>query len=112
MRLMATVLACLAAGAIALAHGDNDHVRGTVTQISAQGITIQTTTKATRMLALNDKTTFEKSGRKATLADLKVGDRVVVDVPKKTNDALLVQFGAAPKAPLHAEHEHAGASKK
>jgi ribosomal protein S1 len=112
MRLMATVLAFLAAGAIALAHGDNDHVRGTITQISAQGITIQTTAKATRTLALNDKTTFEKSGHKATLADLKVGDRVVVDVPKKTNDALVVQFGAAPKAPAHAEHEHAGASKK
>jgi hypothetical protein len=112
MRLMATVLAFLAAGAIALAHGDNDHVRGTVTQISAQGITIQTTAKATRTLALNDKTTFEKGGHKATLADLKVGDRVVVDVPKKTSEARLVQFGAAPKVPARAEHEHAGAAKK
>jgi len=112
MRLMATVLAFLAAGAIALAHGDNDHVRGTVTQISAQGITIQTTAKAARTLALNDKTTFEKSRHKATLADLKIGDRVVVDVPKGTNEARVVQFGAAPKAPAKAAHEHAGAATK
>jgi ribosomal protein S1 len=113
MRIIAILFAFLAAGAIAMAHGDNDHVRGTVTQISAQGITIQTTAKATRTLALNDKTTFEKSGHKATLADLKVGDRVVIDVPKKTNEALVVQFGAAaPKAAARAEHEHAGAAKK
>ena len=112
MRLMATVLAFLAAGAIALAHGDNDHVRGTVTQISPQGITIQTTAKAVRTLTLNDKTTFEKAGQKASLTDLKVGDRVVVDVPKKTNEALVVQFGAAPKAPAGAAHEHAAATKK
>ena len=112
MKLMATVLAFLAAGAIALAHGDNDHVRGTVTQISAQGITIQTTAKAARTLALNDKTTFEKSRHKATLADLKIGDRVVVDVPKGTNEARVVQFGAAPKAPAKAAHEHAGAAAK
>jgi ribosomal protein S1 len=109
---MATVLTLLAAGAIGLAHGDNDHVRGTVTQISPQGITIQTTAKATKVLELNDKTTFQKSGQKATVADLKVGDRVVVDVPKKTNEARVVQFGAAPKAPAAAAHEHAGAAKK
>ena len=112
MRIMATLFAVLAAGAITLAHGDNDHVRGTVTQISAQGITIQTTAKAARTLALNDKTTFEKSRHKATLADLKIGDRVVVDVPKGTNEARVVQFGAAPKAPAKAAHEHAGAATK
>ena len=112
MRVMATVLAFLAAGAIGLAHGDNDHVRGTVTTISAQGITVQTTAKAVRTLALNDKTTFQKGGHKATLADLKVGDRVVVDVPKSTNEARVVQFGAAPKAAVPAGHEHEAAAKK
>jgi Domain of unknown function (DUF5666) len=112
MRIMATLFAVLAAGTITLAHGDNDHVRGTVTQISAQGITIQTTAKATRTLALSDKTTFEKSGRKATLADLKVGDRVVIDVPKKTNEALEVQFGAPAKAAAAPAHVHEGAQKK
>jgi ribosomal protein S1 len=113
MRILAIALALLATGASVIAHGDNDHVRGTVTQVSAQGITIQTTGKATRTLTLNDKTVFEKSGRKATLADLKVGDRVVVDVPKNTNEAVEIQFGAAPKkaaaAPAHA---HPGPEKK
>ena len=112
MRMMATVFAVLAAGTIALAHGANDHVRGTVTQISAQGITVETTAKATRTLTINDKTTFAKSRRKATLADLKVGDLVVIDVPKNTNEALEVQFGAPKKAAAAASHAHEGPGKK
>lgn len=92
----------------ALAHGDNDHVRGVVTAITAQAVTIQTTDKATKTLALNGKTTFEMSGKPARLADLKVGDRVVIDVPKKTSEARLIKFGAAAPATAHAnEHEHA-----
>jgi hypothetical protein len=31
------------------------------------------------------------------MSDLKVGDRVVIDVPKNSNEALEVQFGAAAK---------------
>ena len=112
MRIIAVLFAMLAAGAAAMAHGDNDHVRGTITQISAQGITLQTTARATRTLALNDKTTFEKSGRKAALADLRVGDRVVVDVPKNTNEALVIQFGAPKKAVAAAPHAHDTPGKK
>jgi len=37
----------------------------------------------------------------AFLADVKVGDRVVVDVPEKTTNALLIQIGAAAKPPSH-----------
>jgi hypothetical protein len=37
----------------------------------------------------------------ALLADIKVGDRVVVDVPEKTTNALLVQIGAAAKPRSH-----------
>ena len=44
------------------------------------------------------KTTFQLAGKAATLADLKVGDRVVVDVPEKSSDALLVQIGTSPAA--------------
>jgi hypothetical protein len=29
------------------------------------------------------------------LADLKVGDRVVIDVPPKKNDAVLIQIGVS-----------------
>lgn len=98
MRMMATMLALLLAGAAAMAHGDYDHVRGTVTQVSPQALTVQTTGKTTKTLVLSGKTVFERAGKKASLADLKVGDRVVVDVPKNSSEAHMVQFGAAAKA--------------
>ena len=92
-----TVLAAafLVAGTLVFAHGGNEHVRGVVTQISAQSITVQTTAKATRTLTVSQNTLFKQGGKDAHLSDLKVGDRVVVDVPEKKNDALLIQIGAA-----------------
>ena len=84
---------------VVLAHGGNDHIRGVVTNISAQSVTVQTADKATKTVSLTAKTTFQLAGKTAHLADLKVGDRVVIDVPEKTTQALLIQVGAAPKAP-------------
>lgn len=99
-RLTTFAAAFLVAGTSLVAHGGNDHVRGVVTQVSAQSITVQTTEKATRTLTLSPKTLFKQAGKDAHLSDLRVGDRVVVDVPEKKNDALLIQIGAA-SAPAH-----------
>jgi hypothetical protein len=96
-RLFAFVLALVATATIAFAHGNNDHVRGTVTEISATSMTVQVSPQVVKTLALNDKTTFDMGGKTAHLADLKIGDRVVVDVPKGKNEALSVRFGAPAK---------------
>src|SRR5882672_7072595 len=85
----------LALGATAFAHGNNAHVRGVVTQVSAQSITVQLADKTTKTLTVNAKTTFERAGKAAAMTDGKVGDRVVIDVPKNSSDALEVQIGAA-----------------
>jgi hypothetical protein len=90
------LFAFVSAGTALLAHGNNDHVRGVVTQISAASVTVQVSAQSTKTLTLNDKTTFEKSGQAAQATDLKVGDRVVIDVPKGTTEALLIKFGAPP----------------
>jgi len=100
-RLITLIVTVGLAGTIALAHGGNQHVRGVVTQISAQSITVQTADKATKTLALTDKTTFQRAGKSAHLDDVKVGDRVVIDVPQKTNNALLIQIGMAAKPAPH-----------
>ena len=100
-RLITLLTAFVLVGTVAFAHGGNDHVRGTVTQVSAQSITVETGPKATKTLTLSDKTTFKLAGKAAHLADLKVGDRVVVDVPEKSNQALLIQIVAAPTAAAH-----------
>ncbi len=100
-RLITLIVSVVLAGTIAFAHGDNVHVRGVVTQVSAQSITVQTADKATKTLTLTDKTTFQRSGKAAHLDDVKVGDRVVIDVPVKTTNALLIQIGATAKAAPH-----------
>ena len=100
MTRLATALAVLLVfGAHAFAHGNNEHVRGVVTQISAQSITVQLANKTTKTLALNAKTTFARAGKAAAIGDVKVGDRVVIDVPKNSTEALEVQIGTAPAAP-------------
>ncbi len=100
-RLITLIVSVVLAGTIAFAHGDNVHVRGVVTQVSAQSITVQTADKATKTLTLTDKTTCQRSGKAAHLDDVKVGDRVVIDVPVKTTNALLIQIGATAKPAPH-----------
>ena len=82
---------------VSYAHGGNEHVRGTVTQVSATSITVQTAKKA-EAIRLNDKTMFMRSGKHVTMNDLKVGDRVVVDVSGETHIAESVNFGTPPAA--------------
>jgi len=100
-RLIALVGAFTLAGTTAFAHGGNEHVRGVVTQVSAQSVTVQTADKATKTLTLTARTTLKQAGKAAQLSDLHVGDRVVIDVPEKTTTALLIQIGAAPKTAAH-----------
>ena len=87
-------------GAPIFAHEGNDHVRGVVTQVSAQSITVQLADNTSKTLTLTAKTSFERAGKAATMADVKAGDRVVIDVPKNSSDALEVKIGTAPKAPV------------
>ena len=97
-RLSILLMSFVVSSALVVAHEGNEHVRGVVTQLSPQSITLQTTAKKTTTLKITGKTTFQLAGKAATLADLKVGDRVVIDVPEKTSDALLVQIGTGPAA--------------
>ena len=79
-----------------LAHGNNDHVRGVVTEVSAESVTVQLQDQTTSTLKVTAQTTVEKSGKAVQLTDLKVGERVVVDVPKGTKEARLIRFGPPP----------------
>jgi len=96
-QLLSVVALVLALGAGALAHNGNDHVRGVVTAVSAQSVTVQLADKSTKTLSISDKTEFEAAGKAGRLADVKVGDRVVIDVPEHKTNALLIKVGAATK---------------
>ena len=80
---------------VAFGHEGNDHVRGVVTDVSATAVIVETAPAARKTLKLTPKTTYQMQGKPAHLADLKVGQRVVIDVPQKTSDALLIQIGGA-----------------
>jgi hypothetical protein len=95
------VVALLAIGTATFAHEGHEHVRGVVTEIAAQSLTVQTAPKVVKTLTLSDKTTYKRGGKLAHLGDLKVGDRVVIDVPEHTTQALLIQIGAATTAVAH-----------
>jgi hypothetical protein len=97
-RFTALVAALAMVSAVLSAHGDYEHIRGVVTRLDASSMSVETSAKTAKTLTLGGKTTFQKSGKPATLADLKVGDRVLVEVHKGTLQADIVRFGL-PAAP-------------
>ncbi len=96
-QLLSVVALLLAISTGAFAHEGNDHVRGVVTAVSAQSVTVQLSNKSTKTITINEKTTYESAGKPGRLDDVKVGDRVVVDVPAHGSTALLIKVGAQKK---------------
>jgi hypothetical protein len=90
--LAATILA-----ATALAHGGFEHVMGTVSKVSAQSVTVTTAAKKNVEVGINAKTTYTKGDKPVTAADMKVGDRVVIDATEVSEalTAASVKIGAA-----------------
>jgi hypothetical protein len=94
--------------AIAFAHGNEQHVMGTVTAIDNGSITVRTTAGSSVTIQLDPKTRFTKGGSAAAIAELKVGDRVVIHAIKD-HDKLIartVKFGSTSTVPKGAHHQH------
>ena len=94
-RTVAVFALLFALSVMALAHGKEKHVMGKVTSVSDNSITVESTSKKSVTVEVNDKTKFEKSGAPATPKDLKVGDKVVIhaDVSGDKLVANEVDFG-------------------
>lgn len=93
------------------AHGNAVHVRGTVTQINGKSVTVQPATKGAKVVTFTvaDYTEIDRGTKVASLADLKVGDRVVVEIPKGKTEAESIKIGAAAAKPTAtADHKHKG----
>lgn len=78
------------------AHGGFDHVRGTVSKVDKNVVTVKTV-KGDVDVTLTDKTEITRGDQKAAVGDLKPGVRVVVDVPEGSKDhvAHSVKLGVA-----------------
>ena len=101
---------------LVLAHGNEQHVMGTITAIGADTITVQTTEKQTKVVYLDVKTKFTKSGAAVNRDDLKVGDRVVIHAQKQgeklTAHTVAVGISKAATAHEHSGHTHSKADQK
>ena len=98
--------AVLAISPAVFAHAGFRHVMGTVAKVSGNVLTVKTA-KGNVDVKLNDKTELMRKDRKAQIADLKVGTRVVAEVPEESTDnvAQSVRIGAAPQnAAAHDSH--------
>ena len=99
-RYAATVLMLAVLGTLAFAHGKEQHILGTVKEISEKAITVEVAkSNEIKTIAISDGTKFLKSGDTATWKDLQVGDRVAVsaDAHGEHLEATVVKFGK-PKA--------------
>lgn len=85
------------------AHGGMVHVMGTVTGVTDNSITVETTDKKTVEVQFTDTTTFMNGSKPGNRKELKVGDRVVIHAVK-VKDSLQaheVRFGQAAPASAH-----------
>jgi len=89
----------------AFAHGDFDHIRGTVVRVTNHVLTIKTT-KGNVDVRLDNHTDLTRNDQKAQLADLKRDARVIVDVPKGDKELIAhsVKIGAVTPAAGHHKH--------
>jgi hypothetical protein len=83
--------------AMAFAHNGIEHVLGTVKQLTATSVTVETVQHKMTTIALDPTTAFSNKGAKASAKDLKVGERVAIDTRDDASDkphAITVRWGA------------------
>jgi hypothetical protein len=92
------LVACISLlAAAALAHGGEEHVVGTVTKVAQASITVKTTANKVVTVAVAPETKFIKAKVAAKMADLSIGDRVVIHAKEITEGNLVadtVEFAA------------------
>ncbi|MCU1259584.1 MAG: hypothetical protein JWO80_2469 [Bryobacterales bacterium] len=92
--------------AIAFAHNGVEHVMGTVAAIADTSITVTTVKHTPVTVLLEPATTYTFNDAKASLKDLKVGERVVINAKENAEHKLVgvsVRWGANSSA--HADHK-------
>ena len=86
---------------IAIAHGGEEHVTGTVTKISDTSVTVKTTAGKTVEVGFDAKTTYAQGKATIQKTDIKVGDKIVIHA-EEVNEKLVahtVEIGAATAKP-------------
>ncbi|MGI8783468.1 MAG: DUF5666 domain-containing protein [Acidobacteriota bacterium] len=78
-----------------MAHEGHNHLMGTITALDGSHVTVKTKEGKTVKVMVNDSTKYHRDSGTASMADLKVGARVVVEAEGKDMlTATKVHFGA------------------
>lgn len=107
-RLLAVPISLLFLTALALAHGNEQHVMGTVTEVADSSITVETKDHQRVTVSVVAGTKFARGASGVTLKDVKVGDRVVIHAVKQERQlqAHTVRIGVATAAAEHHQSSH------
>jgi len=97
-KLAVCVLATLLFAGLLLAHGNATHLMGTVTAVGKDTVTIQDKDGKSVVVTVEKTTKYFKNKKAATIADVTVGTRLVIDAQMdqktKTYTAEEIQVGA------------------
>jgi len=98
IRTIVALLCMTVMSSFCFAHGNEQHVMGTVIKVSEESVTVKTNTKATVEVMVSSDTKFSKNGTPAAPGDLQIGDRVVIHAMPTKDGKLMahtVQIGVA-----------------
>jgi hypothetical protein len=101
-------VAALIGSVIAFAHNGIEHVMGTITAVTDTSITVETVKHTAVTVIVAPSTTFTNKDAKASLKDLKVGERVVINAKEgadKKLQAVSVKWGATSDMKMPANHK-------
>jgi hypothetical protein len=93
----------LLVASFAFAHGNEQHVIGTVSKVTESSIAVTTTDGKSVEVAMTPQTTFTKQDKTITAKEIKEGDRVVIHAKKtpKKLEATTVQIGSKPMGQMN-----------
>jgi hypothetical protein len=83
--LIQLLICTLLLGTLSFAHGNMEHILGTVTEITESSLSVRTRDGATKAVKFDSETKFVKGDSEATIKDLRVGSRVVIHAHNKNN---------------------------
>jgi hypothetical protein len=100
------ILAAFVFVAGAYAHNGIEHVMGTLSSKSSASVIVETPKHTKVTVLLDATTTYSFNDKKASLDDLKLGERVVVNAKESADEKLhgvSIRWGASSTA--HADHD-------
>jgi len=89
-RLAASMMTILMSAVVLFAHGDAEHVMGTISAIQGEHVTVKLQDGKTESVMLDKNTKYFSGEKKAKKEDVKVGVRVVIDAKMDTKMKMLV----------------------